>query len=405
MNAADKHRSLNPVKVLLTLGIIGGLGVASSDLYVSSLPSFLDVFDVSLFAMNLTLAIYFLATAFGCISFIYLSQHYSHTHIHTLSFAVFIGGGLVIAFNSEYTYIFLGRLLQGAGYGLIQANIMAYMKKNYQNNFGRSLSLCAFASESFCIFAPLLGTLLVSFINWNAPFLFISCLSFGLYYLSKDYLRDAPMAASQSIWADIGKLRRNKTFLLYNLLSFMFIGLGWGMVTLSPYCLGTEQNCSLIHSIFYGSYSLLYALGCFIIERGWVKQVFSFASVLISLCLMLLIGGFTQGSLPVLGAGLLIFGFLSGLLYGPILEKATSTCAATLANSASTFLVLFRLMGSGTYIVSSSYLYSLNPAWAYGFFIGSLCIAAMLIYQGHRSILRNRAIQNLIGHMPIDMKK
>lgn len=238
----------------MTLGIIGGLGIASSDIYISSLPTFLTIFDVSLFVMNLTLSIYFLATIFGCLSFAYLSRHYSQTQIHTLSFGVFISGGLLIALNSEYAYIFLGRLLQGAGYGLIQTNLMAYMKKKYFNNFGRSLSLYALASEGFCVFAPLVGTSLVSFINWNAPFLFIACLSLGLYYLSKDYMAEASMTASQSIWSDIGELWQNKTFLRFNMLSFILIGLGWGMITLSSYCLGSNP---FMHSVFYGVYSLL----------------------------------------------------------------------------------------------------------------------------------------------------
>ncbi len=354
MSLSSKIKKLGEMKVLLGFGMMGGLGVASSDLYVSLLAKFAQIFSVSSFLMNLTLSLYFVTTALGCITFAYISRFYTHPVIHLIAFLLFISGGVIITLHPYYDFILIGRALQGLGIGLLQTNLISYIKKRYSDTLSQSFSLYSFGSELFCILAPLLGVILAEYFSWQAPFLFITCFSLLLFLISgKNFTHHPPPNISFApSWKELYK---NLYYLKYNGISFLMNGLSWGVITITSYIYESPNH----HALFYTGYSSFYALGNYL---GSKKNFPKDHLMAITPYILFVLGsgimwGFFAHQIIILTLAIFFFALLSGLTYGPIMEKSLQTIHTTAIDTASSILVLCRLTSSGLLIALFSYLY------------------------------------------------
>jgi MFS family permease len=347
----------NEMKALLYFGIIGGLGIASSDLYISLLPKFSEIFGVSSFLINLTLSLYFITTALGCVAFAFISRFYTHSQIHILSFLIFMIGGLIIAIDSHYPLILAGRMFQGLGVGIIQSNLISYIKKKYTNTLSQSFSFYSLGSELFCILAPMMGVMLENYFSWQAPFLFITCLSLWLFILSKKNFDHQPAHDSkEQLYSSLNKIYKNTQYLKYNFVSLMMNGLGWGMITITSYLYNSPKD----HAFFYTGYSCFYALGNYLSSKKALTtkehELKAYVPILVLLATGI-IAGFFFHEITLTIIALFGYALFSGLTYGPILEKALQTVKLAEINAASSVLVLSRLLSSGIIITLSSHFY------------------------------------------------
>lgn len=365
-------------KNVLFLGLIGGLGIASTDIYVPALPKLAQFYEVSSYLMNLTMTSYFLFTGIGTLIFLRLSKTISNATLNLFSLLLFSLGGILISLNESYWFIVVGRGLQGLGFGVVQTNIVSFIRKSDSRNFAKNMATYSLSAEFLCLFTPLIGVLLFENIGWRAPFLYIGIVALIMLIQSRNIFRvkvqnvlDIKQEQATPPHQPRGSssiLKKDGEFWIYNFVSFLLSGIGWALISISPYLLENGLFSDWGHGIFYMAYTIHYMVGNFILERishELRPKVEDIAMKLMGICSVFLVFAVMfETTIPFIAA-MMLLGTLSGMLYGVVFEKAQQNLGRDnerLLNSATTIMLLSRLVASGTFTAFVSWLFIQNSS-------------------------------------------
>lgn len=341
---------------LYLLGLVGGLGVASSDIYVSCLPDLCKMHSIHPQDMNKTLVFYFIAMALASLLYPFSLICIQRRNLFIISASLYSSACFLIALSENIEHVYLARIMQGIAFGIIQPALISVIKEKSRLQTSNNLASFSFAAEFLSIIAPLVGVIIFSIFNWKSPFICLGFLSLFLFITTKDLMKEIrPYYLYYPTFKSLKKLFTTTDFLVFNLISFLMIGLGWGIITSSSYL----YDNPLYQGIFYTCYGLFYALGCLLCERDFLtrKQILNYLPYLI-----LLVGGgislsFYTQTIIFLTVFVLLFGGISGLVFGPVFAKAMENIEEEEINQASSFLMFSRLIGSSFFIWISSILY------------------------------------------------
>lgn len=377
------------------LGLLLGLGLAATDVYVSILPKLVDLYNVSLYQMNLTLTIYFIMMAVGMLVYLNLSKRLSSEKIYILSVLVFIVGTMIISFNDNFFYILIGRAVQGLGFGLIQNNIINFIRQRDPKGLARNLSIITQSCELLCFISPLLGVLLFEKGNWNTPFLFIIALASFLLFVTRRIFQEDRMLIQCT---DNTSLRVNLTtifhqnFAVYLLICILMNATAWALISISPYYLEGKSFTEGGHACFYTVFSGFYLSGSCCFEKISEYNRDKFQTYVISGMLMIgmgLIGSIILDSSYVFMGSIWGFGFLSGLLYGFVVARAQDNISEKEEGArklATTILLVSRLVGSGILTALVSWLYKQDQGLSIMFAGGLVIFTSYLLFIGKREL-------------------
>ncbi len=377
---------------VLLLGLIGGMGLASTDIYIPALPKFAQFYGVSTYLMNLTLTVYLIFTGMGTLVFLKLSRIFPSSTLNLIFLLLFIFGGILISANDSYCFIMVGRGLQGLGFGVVNANIISFIRKSDGKRFAKNMATYSLSAEFVCLMTPLMGVFLLENIGWRAPFLYIATLAFVMMLLSTKIFQKKdqfpieipaiPYKSSRAL------LKKDSKFWIYNFVSFLLSGLGWALIAISPYFFEKEGFSDWFHGIFYMIYTLHYMLGNFILERSpheFRPKLEDMALVLMGICSFLFLVTAYLGSSSFFIAAMMLLGILSGMLYGVVFEKAQQNLGREnerLLNSATTIMLLSRLLASGTFTAVVSWIFTKDNSLSFLFGFGVTLFIATLLFVG-----------------------
>lgn len=369
------------------LGIVFGVGIASNDIYLSALPHLSVLHNISPRMMNCTLIGYFIATALACACYASLLAYMSRKQLLNICILMFVGASILITFADNAPQIILGRLLQGMAFGIIQPALIAMVKEQFQTATAQAMAAMSFASEAFCAVIPTIGALSFTYISWNSPFLIIGGVACVLFIKTQPIWAHPSLKPTQQKtkihWSGIKRVAYTQNFLRFSGIGCLMNGLCWGTTTVSAYLFDQP----LTHGLFYSCYGVFYALGCLICERQWmgmqrILQVFPYAIAGVG---MLLGYGFFSASITSVTSGILLFGLLAGLIYGPVVAQALSKINQSDIDLASTLVIFTRLTGSSCFIAIASLLYFESAAY-YAFFIVSICCLIAFLLKSQQSV-------------------
>lgn len=342
---------------LIIFGLVGGLGVASSDVYISSLPYLTSQYSVSPESLNFTITAYFIATAISCLLFSHIHSYISAKKCYVITILTFVSASLLIALHPSEKILILGRVIQGLCFGIIQPLLISHIRMvGKEDNLGKNMSLYSLGAEAVSTCAPLIGALLFSFLTWNSPFLFLALLVLTLFYVSSGLIfEEEKLSFRESTLYCMIEILKDKNFFKYNFLSFLMIGLAWGIVTITPY----EFNNPILHGASYSVFCALYGFGNFALEREYISshKFLQFFPFLISLMGAAAILGFVLESNSLLIFSFIFFGLLSGLFFGLSIERAFQGISKKDSSHASSLFMFSRLISSAIFIQLSSFLY------------------------------------------------
>lgn len=369
------------------LGLVGGLGIASNDIYVSNLPQLSKLFTTHPWLTNLTLTGYFVATAVSSIIYALMPYKFSKRNLFVNSLLFFIFATLFISFASSSIQLVIGRIMQGMAFGIIQPCIISAIKEKSQGCVSSSMASYSLASEILSIVIPVIGAVSFTYVSWNSPFIFLAVLSAVFLYYAKDLVTPSKGEGRDDLSLPLNELKfyNDMNFHKFNLLSFLMNGIGWALIIISTYIFDDSLN----HGYFYAFYGAVYVLGCYICEQQIInkQQIIAFFPLISLIIGLITLCGLIFDMKVVFSIGMLLFGHLSGIVYGPIFDCALKNARGKQINLASSLLVFTRLVSSGVYISLASYLFFKS---SYLFFalmsFSFLCISMLLMFKPARHI-------------------
>lgn len=157
------------------------IGNAGSTLYLPALVTIAHKLNTTNSLVKISLACYLLT--FGLSQLLYgpMSDAWGRKKVLISSLGIFLLGSIIASLATNINLLLCGRLIEGAGIGAANAVGYALIRDIYSGNeLTRKLSYVSIFVGITPIIAPLCGGYLVAYFNWQACFITLSVLSFGL---------------------------------------------------------------------------------------------------------------------------------------------------------------------------------------------------------------------------------
>ncbi len=252
--------------LLLTLLIGWILFGIEMDMFVPSFPELQDVFHLSPFMVELTLASNFIGHCIACIIIGSLGDKYSYRPVILIGIILFVIGSVSCAFATEYYILILGRFLQGIGIAgtttlsyLVLTNI--YSVKKQQEILGLLNGVITVAMA----FAPVVGSYIALFFHWRGNFLALLIMGVINLIFSYIYIPDnKPNSSTALSFKEYSVVLQSKKTLYYILTICFSVTPYWIFIGLSPILYMNDLGVTLYEFGFYqGSMAALFAITSF----------------------------------------------------------------------------------------------------------------------------------------------
>lgn len=171
MNSGNMQSRLGDKGFIIFLALLSAFVPLSTDLYLPALPDMTTLFNVSEFTMNLTLILFFIFYSVATIIWGPLSDRYGRRPMLLVGLTIYMIGSILCGIaNSAWEIIFF-RILQAIGGGVATTVATAVIKDVFQ---GRKQETTLAIVQSMVVIspavAPVLGSLLLTFISWRGIF-------------------------------------------------------------------------------------------------------------------------------------------------------------------------------------------------------------------------------------------
>ncbi len=257
---------------LIGLFCISILGAMEMDIFTPSIPLLRDKFSVDIPTIQLLVVLNLVAYGFATIVIGPLAERYNDRKIMLFSLLIFIIGSMFCITTNNFESLLFGRVLQGFGMSAPNALSFVIVYKYYSHNKERYTGLLMGASGMATGLAPVIGSYLNLFINWQANFVFLAifaCFTIIVSYLTLEHephnlekkislATYFPLLTAKDFW------KKSSPFLMIVTSFFTFI-------TIAPVMLQEDMGVNLK---FYGLYLGMLA-SCFGIMSLFTDKIFA----------------------------------------------------------------------------------------------------------------------------------
>lgn len=166
-------------KIAPLLALIVALSPFAIDTYLPAIPTMAKYFQIEIHLVELSIPIYLLGFALGQITGGPLSDNFGRKWIGVLGISVFFLASLAIVFVTTVEELWLFRFIQafGGGFGLVIC--AAIVRDLYDGkDAAKIFTLIGLIMMIAPLIAPTVGSLLLSYFNWQAIFVLLAIYSF-----------------------------------------------------------------------------------------------------------------------------------------------------------------------------------------------------------------------------------
>lgn len=268
--------------LLFTLLIGWILFGTEMDMFVPSFPELQDVFHLSPFMVEFTLASNFIGHCIACIIIGSLGDRYSYRPVILIEIILFVIGSVFCAFATEYYILILGRFLQGIGIAgtttlsyLILTNIYSTEKQQAVLGWLNGVITIVMA------IAPIIGSYITLIFHWRGNF--VALLIMGIINLIFSYIYipdNKPNPLASLSFSEYKVVLQSKKILYYILTICFSVTPYWIFIGISPILYMNDLGITLYEFGFYqGSMAALFAIasfsnGFFIKKFGTLKYTY-----------------------------------------------------------------------------------------------------------------------------------
>ncbi|MFC0180041.1 multidrug effflux MFS transporter [Thorsellia kenyensis] len=380
--------------IIIILACLVAFGPLSIDMYLSALPSIASDLNVGASQVKQTVTIFLVGFSFGMLVYGPLSDRYGRKKLLIIGILFYLMATIGILFIKSIEALLAFRLLQALGGASASVLARAIVRDLYPlNEAAKILSWMNIVTMVATIIAPLFGSFLLKWFDWQSIFMFlfifagVTLLSFVLKIPETHVKSSRLISLTHVIAGYYSVLKDSKAMTLIVCMSSAFAGM-FVYITLSPFIFikffnFTEQQYAYLFASNITGILIMTFINASIVTRlGPLKMVTLCTLILFISALGLLF--FTLIWIVPVGimASLFFFVAMTGslnanciaLLLG-MYEKNAGT-ASGLAIS-----IQFGLGGGMSFLVSL--LTTTNP-WPMGIFMfvmGSISLVALLLFK------------------------
>jgi MFS transporter, DHA1 family, multidrug resistance protein len=272
---------MNKILLLTTVILLDILSGAEVDLFVPSFPEIKDHFNVSTAWLEALLSANYMGSVLSLFFVGGLADRMGRKPIILIGLLIFIIGSSLCSFATNYSFLLIGRFLQGIGISapavlcfLIIADNYPIKKQQYYIGMLNGLVNVAVAG------APVFGSYITMYYHFKGNF--IALLIFGILaaimtmlFVPMHNLPEVKEPISLNAYIPIFKSKPLMLLIINTV--FMFVPY-WIFLGLSPILYIKDLGVSLKHYGYYqGAWALIFAVGCvlfgLIIEKFSTKRM------------------------------------------------------------------------------------------------------------------------------------
>jgi len=156
------------------LGALAGLAAASTDIYIASMPTITHLFHTHTAITQLTLSLFFIGFALSQLIWGPLSDRFGRKSMLIAGLALFVLGGLLCALSHSINELIVSRIIQAIGAGCSFVMAFSMIKDHFTDtDMGKAIRVVTVTMMLAPMIAPILGSYLLAWINWQATFYFL----------------------------------------------------------------------------------------------------------------------------------------------------------------------------------------------------------------------------------------
>lgn len=205
------------VGFIIFLALLSAFVPLSTDLYLPALPTMTTFFNVSEIIMNLTLILFFIFYSIATLVWGPLSDRYGRRPILLIGLAIYALAGVLCGISTSAVEIILFRVLQAIGGGVATTIATAIIKDVYR---GRKQETTLAIVQSMVVIspalAPVIGSLLLTFISWRGIFFTQALLGlvvvFGAFIFQETHDTSKKQVSVLHSLSRLGVLMKNPAF-------------------------------------------------------------------------------------------------------------------------------------------------------------------------------------------------
>ena len=217
------QRALSTGFWLVLLTVLIALPRITLDMHLPALPAMADYFQTSDSQLQLTLTLYTLGSAISLLVSGPLTDRFGRRPVLLAGLCLYVVATVACALADSLSVLIIARLFQALG-GCCTTVIGRVIVRDYfdRHEQARLLGLISMAMAISPMAAPVLGSLMLPFINWRGLFVVLGVIGAGLYlvvYRRLPETRPSSVAAAPSggLLRIYGQLLRDRHFLRYSL--------------------------------------------------------------------------------------------------------------------------------------------------------------------------------------------
>lgn len=361
---AAKLKQSNPLLFPFLLVFYEIATYLSNDMYLPALPQMMSDLKLSTQQAQLTLTTWFVGSACMPLIMGVISERYGRRPVLLLGGLIYIISTIVCAVSSNVYLLLIARVIEGSMVASVLVPGYACIHELYEQKEAiRILALMGSISVLAPAFGPLLGSIVLYFVNWRGIFWIIAIWATIAILLLRRWMPETlPVEKRHPVQLGIlfkhyRYILTNKKFLLLMfVLGFIFCGfIAW--ITAGPLLVIENFHYS---AIFFGVIQAI-VFGAYIYGNRWVKLLLEKLGIIplirlglgITLCgglLVLIAGLYFPNTLYPFLFGMMIYSFGSALCFSPlnrsIIEASSEPMGVRVALFA-VFLTSFAVLGSG----------------------------------------------------------
>ncbi|MFS2223704.1 multidrug effflux MFS transporter [Pantoea sp. B65] len=234
----------NRIAYAITLGLLAALGPLCTDLYLPALPELARDLHTSTATAQLSLTAGLLGLGAGQLIFGPMSDKYGRIRPLLLSLVLMLIASIGCALAQDIHQLLMARLFQGlsgAGGAVLSRAIARDMYNGH--DLTRFFALLMLVNGLAPIGAPVLGGVMMTFLDWRGLFMVLALIALLLLVLSRVKLQETLPQPKRnqgslfSAWAALGQVIRHRRFMGFCLTQgFMMAGM-FAYIGASPFVL------------------------------------------------------------------------------------------------------------------------------------------------------------------------
>ena len=165
--------------LIFILGLISMLMPLSIDMYLPSMPTIAEKFNVADSTVQLTISCYLLGFSLGQLLFGPLTDSYGRRKVLTFGLIIFIIAALCCGLAANINQLITARFFHGIAASATTIVINALMKDIYRDRdeFSKMMSFVMLISNVAPLLAPIIGGFILFWFDWQANFYVLSLMA------------------------------------------------------------------------------------------------------------------------------------------------------------------------------------------------------------------------------------